>query len=166
MTFDEVREHASGDIVGRVHIAQTLRERGFVRSIQEAFDRYIGKGKPAYVERQKFTLGEIARIVHGIGGVAVLAHPKTLLLKRTALKQMVAELKAQGLDGIEVFYSDHTDNLMQFFLNLAKQHKLLVTGGSDFHGKVKPDVALGRGFGNLNIAYRYLEEIQKKCGRL
>jgi predicted metal-dependent phosphoesterase TrpH len=160
ITFDEVL-----DIVGRVHIAKVLLQKGFVRSMQDAFDRYIGKGKPAYVQRRKLTVAVIARIVHQLGGVAVLAHPKSLLLKRKALKQLIAQLHAQGLDGIEAFYSDHTDEETQFFLNFAKQHKMLVAGGSDFHGKAKPHVALGRGNGSLDIPYRYLEEIKKRCAR-
>jgi predicted metal-dependent phosphoesterase TrpH len=165
ITFDEVLECSSGDIVGRVHIATVLFQKGFVRSMQEAFDRYIGKGKPAYVQRRKLAVAEIARIIHELGGVAVLAHPKSLLLKRKPLKQLIVELHAQGLDGIEALYSDHTDEETEFFLNLAKEQKMLVTGGSDFHGKAKPHVLLGRGFNNLAIPYHYLEEIKKRCAR-
>jgi predicted metal-dependent phosphoesterase TrpH len=165
VTFEDVRERASGEIVGRIHIAQVLLSKGYVRSIQEAFDRHIAKGKPAYVERRKLKPAEIVRIVHQLGGVAVLAHPNSLHLKQKPLKELISALKAQGLDGIEAFYAEHTDIETQFFLKLAKQQQLLVTGGSDFHGKAKPNVSLGRGKGNLDIPYSYLEEMRKKCAR-
>ncbi len=151
LTWDEVAAFAGEDVVGRPHFAQALLARKIVKDKDEAFDKYLGKGKPAYADRRRMTPEDSIRLICGAGGVPVLAHPFTLNLSLGALKKQVAELRDFGLGGIEVFYSEHTREMTNQYLNLAKEVGLVATGGSDFHGAMNPDVKLGSGFGSLHV---------------
>lgn len=120
---------AGGESVGRPHIAQALLEAGIVRSKQEAFERFLTSGKPAYVPRPKLTPAEAIQIIHGAGGVAVLAHPGLVKNDR-----VVREILALGIDGIEAYHSDHSDAQRQFYARWGLDLGLIVTGGTDSHG--------------------------------
>jgi len=134
-----------GEIVGRVHIAEALRQKGQVRSTQEAFDRYIGNGGPAYVDKERLGPAEVIGAIHEAGGLAALAHPMHLQCGNLAqLARVAGDLKAAGLDGIEVYHSDHSPTETRLYMDLAKRLKLEVVGGSDFHGHAKPNTRLGR----------------------
>ncbi len=124
--------------VGRMHIARALVKGGFVGSTSAAFNKYIGDRCPAYVCGFSLSVPEAIKLIRGAGGVAVLAHP--YLLRNDAL---IAEFAGQGLEGIEVYYPEHSQGMINFYLELADKLKLLVTGGSDFHGSLKPDIKLG-----------------------
>ena len=152
ISWAEVKKYAEEDVVGRPHFAQALLARGYVANKDEAFERYLGKGKPAYAERRRLTMKDSIDLISGAGGVAVLAHPFTLKLPSKQLKDLVRELRDFGLAGIEVYYSEHTTSMQREYLKLAKEFGLVATGGSDFHGALTPDIALGRGFGSLKIA--------------
>ncbi len=151
LTWNEVAAFAGEDVVGRPHFAQALLARNLVKDKDEAFDKYLGKGKPAYADRRRMTPEDSIRLIFGAGGVPVLAHPCTLNLSLEALKKQVAELRDFGLGGIEVFYSEHTREMTNQYLNLAKELDLVATGGSDFHGAMNPNIKLGSGFGSLNV---------------
>lgn len=151
LTWDEVRARAGEDVVGRPHIAAAMEARGYVKNKTEAFDRYLGRGKPAYVERRRLTPAECIALIRGAGGVAVLAHPFTLELKPRALRDLVAELARDGLGGLEVYYSEHKENMVRAYLKLAEDFGLAATGGSDFHGAVNPAIHMGAGFGKLRV---------------
>ena len=151
LTWDEVAAFAGEDVVGRPHFAQALLARKIVKDKDEAFDKYLGKGKPAYADRRRMTPEDSIRLICGAGGVPVLAHPFTLNLSLGALKKQVAELRDFGLGGIEVFYSEHTREMTNQYLNLAKEVGLVAKGGSDFQGAMNPDVKLGSGFGSLHV---------------
>lgn len=125
-----VTAFAGGDTIGRPHIAQALVEAGYVQTMNEAFERYIGAGCPAYVARQTFSPEAAIQLIHDAGGVAVLAHP--IYVKDSA--SMVERLAAAGLDGIEVCYPEHTPEIEAQARDLARQYHLVMTGGSDFHG--------------------------------
>ncbi len=127
--FRRVQELANGGAIGRPHVARALVEAGHVRDVAEAFDRFIGRHGPAYVERLKVTPEEAVQIIRAAGGLAVLAHPGW-----GQQDAMIATLVAAGLDGIEVYYPDHTPAQVERYRLLAAQHHLLVTGGTDFHG--------------------------------
>lgn len=129
INFEMVRKLAQGDLIGRPHIAQALVERGYVFSIKEAFDKYISKGRPAYVPRYKFLPAEAIEIIYKAGGIAVLAHPG--LIKNN---NIVNEIVALGIEGIEVYYPEHNPIQIDYYLKLCKDKDLLITGGSDFHG--------------------------------
>jgi len=146
LTMDDVRAEAGPDshVIARPHFAQALLKRGLVTSVQDAFDRYLATGKPLYLPKQVLTPHDAIALIHGAGGVAVMAHPGLVSLGEDSLAARIASLASQsGMDGIEAFYSQHTDAQTARFLDIAKQNNLLVTGGSDFHGAPKPHVPLG-----------------------
>jgi predicted metal-dependent phosphoesterase TrpH len=140
--FERILKLAGQGAVCRPHVAQALVEAGHVATYQEAFARYIGRNGPAYVERVKLTPGEACRLICGAGGLPVLAHPvhyDHLGAMRAAfdLDSGLAELRADGLRGIEVYYPGYDAITIQHLLSLARHHELLVTGGSDFH-RIRP----------------------------
>ena len=124
--------------VGRMHIARALVKDGFVGSTAEAFRKYIGDKSPAYVLGFHLTVPEAIKLIQDAGGVAVLAHP--YMLHNDAL---ITEFAGYGLEGIEVHYPEHSQAMVNFYLDLAKKLNLLVTGGTDFHGSAKPEIKLG-----------------------
>ena len=129
ISFEQVEKLAQGDLIGRPHVARALTEKGYVFSVKEAFDKYIGKGRPAYVPRYKFMPQEAIHLIKGAGGVPILAHPG--LLRN---KELIHEVIDLGIAGLEVYYPEHTSQQVDGFLQLCQQFNLLVTGGSDFHG--------------------------------
>ncbi|MEI8139285.1 MAG: PHP domain-containing protein [bacterium] len=151
LSWEEVSSLAKEDVVGRPHFAQAMIAKGYVKKKDEAFDNYLGKGKPAYVERDRFTIEESIGLIRGAGGVPVLAHPCTLNMGRRRLREFLAELAAKGLQGIEAYYSEHSHEQHRFCLNMARDLGWVVTGGSDFHGAMNPHIHLGIGFGSLDI---------------
>jgi predicted metal-dependent phosphoesterase TrpH len=143
ITMAQVARLSGGGQVGRPHIARALFDGGFVRTIQEAFDIYLRHGGLAYVAKFRFQPEEALDMIREARGVPVLAHPFTLGVAPGVLENLLKELQAQGLAGIEVFYADHTPDQEAFYLKLSRELGLLITGGSDFHGLNKPEVSLG-----------------------
>lgn len=162
----DIREDELPDAesIGRPHIARVLMDKGIVASMQEAFDRYLADGKPANVPKARIDATEAIALVHGAGGVAVLAHPG--LVKDGAGLRIIAELAAAGLDGVEVEHSKHDSDTRRRLRELCAKHGLLETGGSDFHGENKPDVDLGYGHGgNVRVSMTTLEAIRARSRR-
>jgi 3',5'-nucleoside bisphosphate phosphatase len=155
-------ERIGRTLTGRPHFARVLIQKGFARDYDDAFRRYFGESAPAYVERQGPEVAAAAVEITAAGGVAVLAHPVRLGVRDAAAEEsLIRELRDAGLGGIEVYHSDHGPADIQRYAALAKKYDLAVTGGSDFHGDVKPDVALGTGRnGNLDIPKAVLEELR------
>lgn len=154
----------AAESVGRPHIARALMEKRIVASVSEAFDRWLGDGKPAYVPKAKIEAREAVDLVHGAGGVAVLAHPG--LLPDAHRYSIVRELAALGLDGVEVEHSRHSSEERRRLRELAKELDLVETGGSDFHGENKPDVDLGYGHGgNVRVTYATVESLRERARR-
>lgn len=164
LTWDEVAAFAGEDVVGRPHFAQALMARGYVRSKDEAFDRYLGKNKAAYVDRYRLTARESITLIRGAGGVPVLAHPFTLGLAKQALRELVAELAEAGLQGVEAYYSEHDAGQLRYCQGLARDFNLAMSGGSDFHGAINPDVKMGFGFGNLSIPDDLVDQLYERAG--
>lgn len=127
--WKRVLEIAGEGSVGRPHIGLAMMEKGYVSSVQEAFQKYVGYGCPAYVPRYKIEPTEAVRIIKSAGGAAVMAHPG--LSQRDDL---IPELVAAGICGLEVYYPTHTPAQTEYYLNIARQYNLLATGGSDYHG--------------------------------
>jgi hypothetical protein len=136
--WERVLELAAGASVGRPHIAQAMLEQGYVPSLQEAFDRYIGRDGPAYVEREGLTPVEAVALVVGAEGLPVLAHPAGI----GGLDSLIHELKQAGLVGLEVYYNGYTQVVISRLRDLARRHNLIPCGGSDYHG-IKAEDALG-----------------------
>lgn len=130
ISWERVKQIASTDAIGRPHIAQAMLEKGYISSFKEAFDKYIGWGGPAYVERTKITPLEATRLILKTHGLPVLAHPLTV----TDPEQMIRELKNGGLIGLEVYYGNYSPLDVNHLLSLAAKYDLIATGGSDFHG--------------------------------
>jgi predicted metal-dependent phosphoesterase TrpH len=148
ITMEEVEARGRG-MTGRPHFAQLLIEKGYVSSLQEAFDEYLDESARGYVTRREPRFAEAVGHIRQAGGIASLAHPIRL---REDLGPILPELRAAGLNAIEAYHSDHSPSQTALYLELAAQHQLLVTGGSDFHGAVKPEIRLGTGrSGNLRV---------------
>lgn len=164
LTYEEVRALAGTESVGRPHIARLLMEKGYVQSAKEAFDRYLGNGKAAYVPRELPEPAEAIGWIRAAKGIPVLAHPTWVRLDETSLLKLCETLKAAGLMGIEVHYSTHKRAQTEEYLNIAKRLGLLVTGGSDFHGLTKPDIQVGVGRGGLKVSSKLLEPLRAAAG--
>jgi hypothetical protein len=159
--YDEVRTLAGTEAVGRPHIARVLMNKGVVASAKEAFDRFLANGGPAYVPRELPSPAEAIRWIKAARGLAVLAHPTWVKTTEGTLTDLVRQLKADGLDGVEVHYSTHTPRQTREYLDLAKRLNLLVTGGSDFHGVTKPDIDVGIGRGTLHVPDSLLPKLKQ-----
>ncbi len=137
---------------GRPHIAQLLMDNNHVNSAWEAFNKFLSKNRPGYVPKKKLKLQRAIDLIHNAKGLAILAHPVSLKQKTYKdTEAFLKELKSIGLDGVEAYYASHSRNFTNYLLNAAKRNNLLVTGGSDFHGTIKPDTELGIGRGELCV---------------
>lgn len=152
----DVFDIASGSIPGRLHVARALEKGGFVGSIYEAFNKYIGDNGPAYVLGFRFSLKEAIEFIRDNGGIPVLAHP--YILNDDGL---IMDFIKLGIMGLEVYYPEHSQGEVNFYLSLAKENNLLVTGGSDCHGKAKPQVRIG----SMKIPYSLVEKLKEAKGR-
>jgi hypothetical protein len=166
ITYEEVRALARTDSVGRPHIARILVGKGVVGTAQEAFDRFLAEGRPAYVPRMLPSPAEAIQWIKAARGLAVLAHPTWIKATAGTPADLVGQLKADGLDGVEAHYSTHTPRQTREYLDLATRLGLLVTGGSDFHGLTKPDIQVGVGRGALYIPDTLLPKLKEAAARL
>lgn len=149
--------------VGRPHIAQALVANGSVASIKQAFDVYLGTTGAAYFDKEMLTPRQAFECIHKAGGLATVAHPVQLKAQNTAhFQTIINHLVEAGLDGIEVWHSDHTERDVAFLLEMAKRYDLVTTGGSDFHGRVKEQVALGVGKNNVRVPVEVLERLEER----
>lgn len=164
MEWHDVAVLSSDGVVGRPHFAQALVKGGFVDSTQKAFSHYLGNRAPAYCERYRPGAEEAIRAIRDAGGVAVLAHPVTLDMKLGRLRSLLVELSELGLQGVEVYYSEHAPSLEGAFLGLTRDLGLIATGGSDFHGDLNPRIRLGRGFGQLRVPPGTVERLRALQG--
>ena len=160
ITLDEVLREAGEGQLGRPHIAQLMVKKRAVASIDEAFDQFLGTGKPAYVDKQRVECFKAIEIILDAGGVPILAHPGLLDYKTEGrLDELIGKLKKAGIQGVEVYYSGHTPDQTRLYAELAKRHELLMTGGSDFHGAIQPDIEMGSGHGDLIVPYELFEKL-------
>jgi predicted metal-dependent phosphoesterase TrpH len=160
ITYDQVLALSGGQI-GRPHIAQAMLQIGAVQTLDEAFKHYLTKGAPAYVEKFRFPPARAISLIRRAGGIPVLAHPFTLnCTTGEQLIRLLRELKEQGLQGLECLYSEHTPEQTREYLTLAEKLDLLVTGGSDFHGRNKEGVEVLTGYGALRIPYDRLQSLK------
>lgn len=139
ITAERVDELAGGGAMGRPHVARALVERGYVSSVNEAFERFLGPGKPGYVEKARFQIDDAVKLIHDAGGVLSVAHPSHYPDK----EQTVVELLDAGIDAVEVMHPDVPDADRERFTNIAKFRGKFVTGGSDDHGAAKAVETIG-----------------------
>lgn len=140
-----------GGVLGRPHIAAAMIRQGHVRTMEEAFDKYLGIGKPAYVAKYPLTPAQAIKLIRKVGGLSVIAHPKF-----ARADHMIPELVEAGLKGIEAYHSAHSAEDTKHYVQLARKYDLLVAGGSDFHGT--EDVAIG----SIRMPYSFVEKIKEE----
>lgn len=160
LLWSEVENQAGRDVVGRPHFAEALVARGYVKSRKAAFEYLLAKGRPAYVERYRYTAKECIELIRCAGGVSVLAHPATIYLPQDELKALVRGLKEDGLNGIEAFYAEHHPENIHRFSAWAEEMNLICTGGTDYHGRNTPDIRMGVGFGQLRVPDEALDQLK------
>ena len=134
VTWEQVQRIAGDGAVGRPHVAQALLESGHVSTVKEAFDKYIGRNGPAYVDRVKMTPADAVATIAKLGGVPCLAHPREITKLDDVLERILSELKTAGLVGMEVYYKDYDREEVERLRQLAEKFGLLPLGGSDYHG--------------------------------
>jgi 3',5'-nucleoside bisphosphate phosphatase len=150
----ELEKIVGNAMAGRPHIARLMVQKKIAASIDDAFNRYLGKGKPAYVNKYRAPMDEAIAAINRAGGIAVLAHPGLNGMDDpTQFEAFLRVLTSMGLAGIEAFYPDHTARQTAAYCRLAETYGLLVTGGTDFHGEVTPGIRMGVGSGGLHVPY-------------
>jgi predicted metal-dependent phosphoesterase TrpH len=161
---EDLTTEAGVGTVGRPHIAAAMVKKGYVKSIREAFHLFLKKGSPAYFDRVRLQVDQAIDLIHLSGGIAIIAHPVSLGFSsfRDACAYIL-ELKKIGLDGLEVYCSGQEERKIQEMLKFARNNALVVSGGSDFHGSVKPEIQLGTGRGKLNVPDQVYFDLVKYC---
>ncbi len=160
ISLEEIRAETGDGQVGRPHIARRMVKLGIVGSIDEAFDKHLAAGKPAYVDKPRVECRRAIDIIRNAGGVPVLAHPILLTTPPgKSLEDLIIHLKEMGLKGMEVYYPEHPPEASARFESMAERHGLLMTGGTDFHGAIKPDIAMGSGAGDLHVPFHLYETL-------
>jgi 3',5'-nucleoside bisphosphate phosphatase len=161
ISLEEV-EARGRNLTGRTHFAQVLLEKGYVKSFDDAFRQYLGEDAPSYVERQSLTSEEAIRRIRAGGGIPVVAHPVRLSLPRDVERQELIKLKEAGLIALEIYHSDQEPELQAYYHQLAQELDLLPSGGSDFHGRIKPNIDLGTGLrGNVRVPVEFLQRMRE-----
>lgn len=161
ITLQEVEAESGGDQIGRPHFARVLVKKGYVQNFDEAFEKYLTKGTPGYVDKRKLSSRDSIEMIEEAGGIASLAHPKLLRLDRTEFERKLDQLKSEGLKGLEVYSSCQNKEEAENFKKLADRLGLFVTGGSDFHGANKPDIPLGWMGDGVSIPYDTIDGMKK-----
>ena len=157
----EYMQQRFGEIVGRPHFAEYLVEQGLAVSIQDAFDKYVEKGRKYWLPRQFLSIERSIEIIALAGGVPVLAHPFQYKRDDAGLRELIEHCMDSGLKGMECRYSGYTEEMSAYLEALADEYHLLKTGGSDFHGSNKPAISLGTGKGELDVPYTWLEKLKQ-----
>lgn len=166
IAWQRVQEIAGGGALGRPHVAQAMLERGYVSGVTEAFNRYIGRNGPAYVERYRLTPEEAVQLIRAAKGLASLAHP--VIMGSTAdtseqldLEALLPRLVRAGLAGIEAYYTGYSPEIVQRLLQVASRWNLVATGGSDFHGRG----TLTIGVGEVAVPEQVIDEVRQRHAR-
>lgn len=162
LDIDDVRRIAGDSSYGRPHIAIAMKRMGYVSSVDQAFSRYLRKGGKAYVNRYKPDLEETISLIGKAGGVSVLAHPISLGLIRDDLYTMLRGFRDLGLQGVEAYHPTQYRDFQVSLAAMAEKLSLVITGGSDFHGEVKPEWKIGVGHGNMRIPYNLVEKLKQR----
>lgn len=168
LSYDALHASCSGQL-SRPHIAGHMVQKGYVATIDEAFDHFLSEGRPAYVDKYRVDWRRAIQVVRNAGGVCVLAHPSLLNLSEAdVFEKLIATLKSAGLGGLEVFYPEHSPEQTEFYKTMALRYDLLMTGGTDFHGALNPHIRMGVGSGELRVPYSLYEKLiqASPCNRI
>lgn len=161
ITLEELKEVGNDDLIGRPHFASLMIKKGYVDSYDEAFEKYLKKGALFYVDKKRLSPKESIEMILEADGIPVIAHPYQTGLSGEDFERLIRELKGYGLAGIEVFYTQHTDEMVEYYLNIARKYDLFVTAGSDYHGynelKLNGENAVLFELG-MHVPYRYVSD--------
>lgn len=162
ISYEKLLDAYPGSVITRGHYARYLLDHGYVKSMPEAFDRYLGDHTRYFVPREKISPAQAVKLILDVKGIPILAHPTLYHMGKDALDQLISELKENGLVGIEAIYATHTAAQERYVRELAKRFELLISGGSDFHGKNKPNLEIGTGYGKLFVPKDVLTALKEK----
>ena len=154
---ETVFETAKSGVVGRLHVARAMVKEGIVSSIPEAFQKYIGDNRPGYVLGFKFSPAQAIKLIKDLRGIPVIAHPYTI-----HNDDLISEFVECGAMGLEVYYPEHTQGMINFYSDFCRKNNLLITGGSDCHGLAKPQVKIG----SVKIPYALVDKLKEARDRL
>ena len=163
--YEEVVDDVEKDSPGRANVAEKMFAKGYVKSVADAFSGFLVKGKVGYVESVRITPKEAVEIIKRNNGMAYIAHLNQIKEDNETIFSLLCELKKYGLDGIEGYYTQYDDEQNELYRGFAKKLDLLLSGGSDFHGDIKPEVQLGVGYGNLKVPYELYENMIKNVNK-
>lgn len=161
LTVEELKHGNPNSVITRAHFARVLVEKGYCKDKNEAFEKYLGIGCPFYLPKPKVTPEHVLKLITDAGGTAILAHPYSYKLSKSEVETLLDYLIPLGLTGMECYYSTYDNGQTQELRSIALSKGLLVSGGSDFHGVVKPDISIGTGRGNLKVPEKLLEQIRE-----
>ena len=162
ITYEELTGEFPGSVITRAHYAQLLLKKGYTKSLKEAFERYIGDRCPYFIPREKITPEDGVKLILSAKGIPVLAHPLLYGMGEERLNRLIDSLTACGLQAMEAVYCTHTPADERKMRTLATQKGLLISGGSDFHGKAKPGLELGTGYGKLYVSQDILDNLYQR----
>lgn len=160
ISVEALRAEYPEAVLGRPHMAEHLMRRGYAASVQEAFDRYLGEGGRYYMPKRRISIARAVETIRAAGGVSVLAHPLQYRYPRGEVVELIAYAKELGIQALECHYSEHSPDEQEWLLSQAAAFGLGVSGGSDWHGKRKPHIAMGSGMGGLSVPYSVLEGLR------
>ena len=155
ISIEDILEVSEEGSIGRAHFAYVLMKKGYVKNVDEAFEKYVGLNGVAYIKKESLNISDTIEKINGAGGVAVFAHPGYLNLSSDEYRKLFRELKESGLEGVEVYYPSHSKEQREMFLEIARDNDLIVTGGSDFHGAIRPEIEIGM----EDVPYKCYEDI-------
>ena len=160
ITYEKLLEENPNAVITRSHYAKYLLNHGYTTSMKEAFERYIGDHCKHFIPREKITPMQAVELINEVGGLAFLAHPTLYHMSDRVLEGLIKELKEAGLAGIEAVYCTYTQGEEAQMRKFASKYDLLISGGSDFHGSIKPKLDLAVGYGKLFIPESILNDIK------
>ncbi len=162
LTYEELITTFPGAVITRAHFARILLQKGYVKSLKEAFERYVGDHAPCFLPREKITPKDAIQLILNAKGIPVLAHPLLYGMGKERLQILIDYLKESGLQALEAIYCTYSPSEEQQMRSLAASNNLLISGGSDFHGKAKPGLDLGTGYGKLFVPKEVLDTLLQR----
>lgn len=162
VTHESLQARFPHSIIGRPHFAAALVDCGMVKDVREGFEKYLNRGKKYFRPRRFIGVEEAIGAIKGAGGKAVFAHPLQYNLRQDELMKLTITLRDCGVVGMECLYSGYGEAESEFLSKIAKSFGMCVTGGSDFHGRGKPNIDIGSGTGSLCVPYELLDKLRAR----
>jgi predicted metal-dependent phosphoesterase TrpH len=165
ITLDEAIENARGQIIAKGHIIKVMIDKGYVRDEKEAREKYLYEGGLAYIKKAVISPHKCVEVIKNAGGIPILAHPGEFRISKEMLKELIINLNAEGIEGIETYYYSYDNQMTEYLEYISSEYKLIKSGGSDYHGALQHQTDIGIGRGDLNISYNVLEKIKQYLKR-